>query len=232
MRKSSQRKSRYLLSFPGRLHPLGVAVEGGACKVGTLQNLDSQNPTLDIDFGSGRGVMRLHGTVVYPAASNFITLLPQKKNLLCDQVFQAVIVFGEARWLANPTENVAGDAKALPQLEAPPEGIKAAENTWFRAGGGVVPSGADAAADDGDGDDDDEPMDIASSPAAPASSPPAPSSQRSRRAAAAQPGTYAVDDEDDFAASASSDDYAPADAETSVRADASLQNAPRMGEIR
>lgn len=44
LRKSSQRKNRFLFSFPGLLAPKG----GG--RIGELKNLGTQNPILYLDF--------------------------------------------------------------------------------------------------------------------------------------------------------------------------------------
>lgn len=44
LRKSSQRKNRFLFSFPGLLAPIGAG------KIGELKNLGTQNPVLYVDF--------------------------------------------------------------------------------------------------------------------------------------------------------------------------------------
>ncbi|KAI5311384.1 hypothetical protein L3X38_000306 [Prunus dulcis] len=54
--KKSERKSRFLFSFPGHLAPIG----GG--KIRALKNLGTKNPVLYLDFPQGR--MKLFGTIV------------------------------------------------------------------------------------------------------------------------------------------------------------------------
>ncbi|KAE8671008.1 YELLOW STRIPE like 5 [Hibiscus syriacus] len=56
--RKSQRKNRFLFSFPGLLAP----ISGG--KIGDLKDLGSENPILYLDFPQGQ--MKLFGTIVYP----------------------------------------------------------------------------------------------------------------------------------------------------------------------
>ncbi|KAL6322216.1 hypothetical protein AAG906_005169 [Vitis piasezkii] len=55
--KKSQRKNRFLFSFPGLLAPIA----GG--KIGELKDLGTKNPILYLDFPQGQ--MKLFGTIVY-----------------------------------------------------------------------------------------------------------------------------------------------------------------------
>ncbi|PQM41669.1 DNA-binding protein RHL1 isoform X2 [Prunus yedoensis var. nudiflora] len=54
--KKSERKNRFLFSFPGLLAPIG----GG--KIRAFKDLDTKNPVLYLDFPQGR--MKLFGTIV------------------------------------------------------------------------------------------------------------------------------------------------------------------------
>ncbi|GMH17442.1 hypothetical protein Nepgr_019283 [Nepenthes gracilis] len=96
--KKSQRKNRYLLSFPGLLAP----VTGG--KIGELTNLSSKNPILYLDFPQGR--MKLFGTIVYPK-NRYLTLQFSRggRNVMCDDCFDTIIVFSDACWVGRKEEN-------------------------------------------------------------------------------------------------------------------------------
>ncbi|XP_062158328.1 DNA-binding protein RHL1 isoform X2 [Alnus glutinosa] len=96
--KKSQRKNRFLFSFPGLLAPLG----GG--KIGELKDLGSKNPVLYLDFLQGR--MKLFGTIVYPK-NRYLTLqFPRGgKNVMCEDYFDNMIVFSEAWWIGRKDEN-------------------------------------------------------------------------------------------------------------------------------
>ncbi|KAL5746911.1 hypothetical protein ACOSQ2_024208 [Xanthoceras sorbifolium] len=98
LRKSSQRKNRFLFSFPGLLGPIG----GG--KIGELKNLGTQNPVLYLDFPQGQ--MKLFGTIVYPE-NNYLTLQFSRggKNVMCEDYFDNMIVFSDAWWIGRKEEN-------------------------------------------------------------------------------------------------------------------------------
>ncbi|GAB4850507.1 hypothetical protein Ancab_029816 [Ancistrocladus abbreviatus] len=96
--KKSQRKNRYLFSFPGLLSPNS----GG--KIGELTNLGSKNPILYLEFPQGR--MKLFGTIVYPK-NRYLTLQFSKggKNATCDDYFDTMIVFSDACWIGRKDKN-------------------------------------------------------------------------------------------------------------------------------
>ncbi|KAL5708002.1 DNA-binding protein rhl1 [Ranunculus cassubicifolius] len=60
--KKSQRKNRFLFSFPGLLAP----ISGG--KIGELKDLGTKNPVLYLDFPQGR--VKVFGTIVHPKNSH------------------------------------------------------------------------------------------------------------------------------------------------------------------
>ncbi|KAK1562416.1 hypothetical protein Q3G72_011516 [Acer saccharum] len=98
LRKSSQRKNRFLFSFPGLLGPIG----GG--KIGELKNLGTQNPVLYLDFPQGQ--MKLFGTIVYPE-TKYLTLQFSRggKSVMCEDYFDNMIVFSDAWWIGRKDEN-------------------------------------------------------------------------------------------------------------------------------
>ncbi|KAK6942141.1 hypothetical protein RJ641_027518 [Dillenia turbinata] len=96
--KKSQRKNRFLFSFPGLLAP----VNGG--KIGELKDLGTKNPILYLHFPQGQ--MKLFGTIVYPK-NTYLTLQFSRggKNVMCEDNFDAMIVFSDAWWIGTKEEN-------------------------------------------------------------------------------------------------------------------------------
>ncbi|KAK9115539.1 hypothetical protein Sjap_014486 [Stephania japonica] len=96
--KKSQRKNRFLFSFPGLIAPIG----GG--KVGELKDLETESPVLYLDFHQGR--MKLFGTIVYPK-NRYLTMQFSRggKGVTCDDYFDSMIVFAEAWWIGKKSEN-------------------------------------------------------------------------------------------------------------------------------
>lgn len=96
--RKSNRKNRFLFSFPGLLAP----VSGG--KLGELKDLGSKNPILYLDFPQGR--MKLFGTIVYPK-NRYLTLQFSRggKNVMCEDYFDTMIVFSDAWWIGSKEEN-------------------------------------------------------------------------------------------------------------------------------
>ncbi|KAJ4775531.1 DNA-binding protein RHL1 [Rhynchospora pubera] len=96
--KRGQRKSRFLFSFPGLLAPLS----GG--RIGELACLASKNPILYLEFPQGR--MKLFGTHVYPK-NKYLTLqlTRSSKGVMCEDIFESLIVFSEAWWIGTKEEN-------------------------------------------------------------------------------------------------------------------------------
>ncbi|XP_047956791.1 DNA-binding protein RHL1 [Salvia hispanica] len=124
--RKSQRKNKYLFSFPGLLGP----VSGG--KIGELRDLGTKNPILYLHFPQGR--MKLFGTIVYPK-NRFLTLQFSKSgnNVTCDDYFENMVVFSDAWWIGtkelNPEEL---------QLEFPKElNQEKQEKVDFKGGVGV-----------------------------------------------------------------------------------------------
>ncbi|XP_066375470.1 DNA-binding protein RHL1 isoform X2 [Miscanthus floridulus] len=99
VRRGGQRKSRYLFSFPGLLAP---AASGG--RIGELADLGTKNPVLYLEFPQGR--MKLFGTHVYPK-NKYLTLQMTRsaKGVVCEDVFESLIVFSEACWVGTKEDN-------------------------------------------------------------------------------------------------------------------------------
>ncbi|KAK3131013.1 hypothetical protein QOZ80_6BG0500950 [Eleusine coracana subsp. coracana] len=99
VRRGSQRKSRFLFSFPGLLAPVA---SGG--RIGELSDLGTKNPLLYLEFPQGR--MKLFGTHVYPK-NKYLTLQMTRsaKGVVCEDVFESLIVFSEAWWVGTKEEN-------------------------------------------------------------------------------------------------------------------------------
>ncbi|XP_050375785.1 DNA-binding protein RHL1 isoform X2 [Argentina anserina] len=97
--KKSQRKNRFLFSFPGLLGPIG---SGG--KIGDLKDLGTKSPILYLDFPQGR--MKLLGSIVFPKNKYLTLQFPRGgKSVMCDDYFDNMIVFSEAWWIGTAEEN-------------------------------------------------------------------------------------------------------------------------------
>ncbi|BBH04245.1 root hair initiation protein root hairless 1 [Prunus dulcis] len=96
--KKSQRKNRFLFSFPGLLAPIG----GG--KIGELKDLGTKNPVLYLDFPQGR--MKLFGTIVFPKNRYLTMQFPRGgKSVMCEDYFDNMIIFSDAWWIGTQAEN-------------------------------------------------------------------------------------------------------------------------------
>ncbi|XP_016476550.1 DNA-binding protein RHL1 isoform X3 [Nicotiana tabacum] len=106
--RKSQRKNRFLFSFPGLLAP----VSGG--KIGELKDLGTKNPILYLDFPQGQ--MKLFGTIVYPE-NRYLTLQFSRggKNVVCEDYFDNMIVFSDAWWIGRKDENPEEARLAFPE---------------------------------------------------------------------------------------------------------------------
>ena len=63
VKKGRERKNRYLLVFSGWLQ---LAKGAKAGKLGTLKDVDTQNPSLCVDFPKLGGTLKMLGTIVFP----------------------------------------------------------------------------------------------------------------------------------------------------------------------
>ncbi|CAH8302364.1 unnamed protein product [Eruca vesicaria subsp. sativa] len=154
--RKSQRKNRFLFSFPGLLAPISGAT------IGDLDRLSTKNPVLYLNFPQGR--MKLFGTILYPK-NRYLTLQFSRggKNVLCDDYFDNMvsnlpslfslclylvrafgdmyiqIVFSESWWIGtkedNPDEARLDFPKELSQAEK-------TEEFDFRGGAGAAATAA------------------------------------------------------------------------------------------
>ncbi|KAF9624017.1 hypothetical protein IFM89_007715 [Coptis chinensis] len=96
--KKSQRKNRFLFSFPALLGP----IKGG--KIGELIDLGTKNPILYLDFPQGR--VKLFGTILF-SKNRYLTLQFSKggKNVMCEDHFDNMVVFSDVWWIGTKDEN-------------------------------------------------------------------------------------------------------------------------------
>ncbi|KAJ8536649.1 hypothetical protein K7X08_035050 [Anisodus acutangulus] len=96
--RKSQRKNRFLFSFPGLLAPISAG------KIGELKDLGTKNPILYLDFPQGQ--MKLFGTIVYPK-NGYLTMQFSRggKNVVCEDYLDNMIVFSDAWWIGRKDEN-------------------------------------------------------------------------------------------------------------------------------
>ncbi|KAF5199610.1 Nijmegen breakage syndrome 1 protein [Thalictrum thalictroides] len=125
--KKSQRKNRFLFSFPGLIGP----ITGG--KIGELKDLGTMKPILYLDFPQGR--VKMFGTIVYPK-NRYLTLQFSKggKNVMCEDHFDNMVVFSDAWWIGKKDEN-----PEEVQLEFPKNLIKGKHtDTDFKGGASAI----------------------------------------------------------------------------------------------
>eukprot|EP00798_Chlamydomonas_sp_ICE-L_P016747 gene16747-23020_t len=104
VKKSTVRKGRYMVVLNFQIAP------AAAGKLGTLTRLDTRNPVMYIDFPNG-GRLKVLGTLVFPK-SKYMMLRPAGNTVLCEDVFESMIVFSEAWWVGSKEENP--EEKRLP----------------------------------------------------------------------------------------------------------------------
>ncbi|KAL1208952.1 DNA-binding protein RHL1 [Cardamine amara subsp. amara] len=127
--RKSQRKNRFLFSFPGLLAPISGAT------IGDLDRLSTKNPVLYLNFPQGR--MKLFGTILYPK-NRYLSLQFSRggKNVLCDDYFDNMIVFSESWWIGTKEEN-----PEEARLDFPKELVQAEQTEFdFRGGAGGAAS--------------------------------------------------------------------------------------------
>jgi len=96
VKKGNMRKNRYLLNISARISA------STAGKMGTLSQLDTRNPVLYIDFPDGR--LKFVGTLFFPK-NKYMTLRFAQKEVLCEDIFESMIVFSEHHWIGTAEEN-------------------------------------------------------------------------------------------------------------------------------
>ena len=120
-KKSSAKKARYAMLFPGQLS----AIKEG--KIGEMREMHTQSPVVYLDFGVGR--MKLLGSIVRPTSTRYFTLNARSKDRMnLEEWFDSVIVFPSWYWIGTREENP--EEKPLPMPEALGDLAGAAETDW------------------------------------------------------------------------------------------------------
>ena len=141
-----------MFSLPGHLAPLAGGATGG--KLGQLAALDTPNPVLYIEYPSGR--LKLHGTIAR-SAHKWITLQcavrstsrgdSSAPNIVCEDVFDAIVTFTAATWVGAAADNPAEVALPIPAwLLQVPTGTEPPDAAAFQFGCGARASVAAATA--------------------------------------------------------------------------------------
>ncbi|GAB0493470.1 hypothetical protein MMPV_004752 [Pyropia vietnamensis] len=134
VKRAVGRRSRFLFLLPG-----GLSITAGA-RIGQLSCLDTPTPVLYIEFGpaawGGNEVGRLKcwGVHFYPRNA-VLTLRGGGKAVMCEDVMETVVVFGEWAWvggaIANPSEEVLPLPLGLAEVVGPGGGA----DIWPKGGG-------------------------------------------------------------------------------------------------
>ncbi|KAL6780798.1 hypothetical protein ACKKBF_B11680 [Auxenochlorella protothecoides x Auxenochlorella symbiontica] len=132
IKKGFARRKRFLVAFCMKLQ----ALTGG--KLGTLSNLDSAQPTMHIDLP--QGALQLTGTLTFPR-TKYAVLRLGSKDVLCEDLFDSLIVFDKYTWLSGEGEGVVPAHLPAQPMEATmqrDEGGAASPNTPKRSSGPPV----------------------------------------------------------------------------------------------
>jgi hypothetical protein len=120
-KKSSAKKARYAMLFPGQL---SATKEG---KIGEMREMHTQSPVVYLDFAMGR--MKLLGSIVRPTSTRYFTLNAKSKDRMnLEEWFDSVIVFPSWYWIGTREENP--EEKPLPLPEALGDLTGAPETDW------------------------------------------------------------------------------------------------------
>ena len=104
-KRSSARKSRYAMVFPGHV---SVMREG---KIGEMREMHTQSPVVYLDFERGR--VKMLGTIVRPKSTRYFTLNAKSKDRMnLEEWFDSVILFPTWYWIGTKEENP--EEKPLP----------------------------------------------------------------------------------------------------------------------
>ena len=151
-KRSTHRKAKYLLALPGRIEALA-----GGGTIGQLSKLDTLNPELHITFpdrDGKSGILKLIGTIV-STKSKYLTLQCNPSSLvkgssstegdsgavICEDVFERMIVFSEAKYIGDISLNPAEITQPLPAtLGLPSSRTAAAVIDGFTYGCGKHPT--------------------------------------------------------------------------------------------
>ncbi|CAK9039788.1 DNA-binding protein RHL1 (Protein ELONGATED HYPOCOTYL 7) (Protein ROOT HAIRLESS 1), partial [Durusdinium trenchii] len=94
VKKSTRKQQSYMLVFPGQI----AVLSPGVC--GTLENLGSATPVLNIEFDQAKRTLRLLGSVVSPKNSYLLLQFHQKgKDMSFETGFNEAIIFHSYQWV-------------------------------------------------------------------------------------------------------------------------------------
>jgi hypothetical protein len=146
VKKSTNRKGRYILVFNCQLAP------AAAGKLGTLSKLDTKNPVIYIDFPNG-GRLKLFGTLLFPK-NKYLVMKMGHKEVICEDILESMIVFNESWWVGTEAENP--DEHQLPwPSELSTTKVHDKFEYQIRTPGGGGKQGEDGADNDEEDNDDD-----------------------------------------------------------------------------
>lgn len=144
IKRAVGRRSRYLFLLPG-----GLSITAGA-RIGQLACLDTPTPVLYIEFGpaawGGNEVGRLKcwGVHFYPRNA-VLTLRGGTKAVVCEDVMETVVVFGEWAWVGGAAANPSEEVLPLPEGLAEVVGEGGGADIWPKGGAEAARGQPDAA---------------------------------------------------------------------------------------
>lgn len=109
IKKGTVRKGRVLCLFGDKIRPM----KGGT--LGVLKDLDTKCPSLHMEFPEG--TIKFHGTILFPK-NKYLSLKLGSKNIICEDVFESVVLFSEATWIPKDGGADAKDGTLYQNLPA------------------------------------------------------------------------------------------------------------------
>mmetsp|Transcript_7283 Transcript_7283/g.14606 ORF Transcript_7283/g.14606 Transcript_7283/m.14606 type:complete len:304 (-) Transcript_7283:2604-3515(-) len=106
IKKGTVRKGRVLCLFGDKIRPM----KGG--KLGVLKDLDTKCPSLHMEFPEG--TIKFHGTILFPK-NKYLSLKLGSKDIVCEDVFESVVLFSEVTWILKESSSHAKDETLLYQ---------------------------------------------------------------------------------------------------------------------
>lgn len=109
IKKGTVRKGRVLCLFGDKIRPM----KGG--KLGVLKDLDTKCPSLHMEFPEG--TIKFHGTILFPK-NKYLSLKLGSKDIVCEDVFESVVLFSEITWIPREGSAHAKDGTLYQNLPA------------------------------------------------------------------------------------------------------------------
>eukprot|EP00892_Ulva_mutabilis_P000814 jgi/Ulvmu1/10733/UM068_0021.1 len=132
VKKASSKKGRCLLVFSCQLS----LIPGG--ELGELTGMDCDAPVLYMSFPQGR--LKFLGAVLHPKNKYMVLNMSSKHNVLCEHVFEHMIVFHKIVWIGAASDNPQEEPLPMPdELKQAPESSNGeAEPVTFGRGLGLT----------------------------------------------------------------------------------------------